>query len=370
MTGQLTNSLTGQTLEFPYGGATASPFTFSRSVPDTGAPALLSGWSATFTSGNNSATTVFTDIPSAQQQLGFVTNVAFSGSTLTPTITWDAPNGTAVDGYRIRLWDKSRRVGGMADLVWGGVSTTTGLATIPAVFGSTTTPLTLDFTHNYVIEILALDKRDETSASLGNPNLVARSRSFFDFTPVLGMPDRRYLPTAGPDGVYHYDINVVGGAMTYIDPLVAVGYDYEIGVGDPKIRSVLLPANIGDGSYDIFTFAPGGSLNLVAHDWRGGDIFDFGATGVDRFRVSGIESSADLNPNNVNAFVAGLTFTNDGRFTGTQTPLSVEVAVAEPASIAVLTLGLIGLAMLRTHRPSKKMTVAAMYEKQAWAHWS
>ena len=48
--------------------------------------------------------------------------------------------------------------------------------------------------------------------------------------------------------------------------------------------------------------------------------YAFAAGGVDRFRILGIEALAALDPNDAVAFVTGLTFTDDGRFTGTMTP--------------------------------------------------
>ncbi len=79
-------------------------------------------------------------------------------------------------------------------------------------------------------------------------------------------------------------------------------------------------------------------------DLTGGDQFFFGGMGVDRFSIRGIEVSAGLDPNNVTAFITGLTFVSDGTFTGTMTPLTVDTsAVPEPATMLRLGSGLLVL---------------------------
>jgi hypothetical protein len=45
-------------------------------------------------------------------------------------------------------------------------------------------------------------------------------------------------------------VSVPGRQTIFIDPFVAIGYDYAIGAGDPNFASVRLP-NVGDGNFDL-----------------------------------------------------------------------------------------------------------------------
>lgn len=146
-----------------------------------------------------------------------------------------------------------------------------------------------------------------------------------------------------PGGGYVFDVQVLASQPVFIDPFVAVGYLYEIGSGDPLFQSVSLPIGIGDDQYVLI-------IDGQAFPLGGGDIFDFTAhgfgSGVSRFEVAGIEPAALVDPGNPQAFVTRLTFMSDGRFTGTQTPVTTffDGSVPAPASASLL---LLGLALLR-----------------------
>jgi hypothetical protein len=64
----------------------------------------------------------------------------------------------------------------------------------------------------------------------------------------------------------------------------------------------------------------------------------FDGAGVDRFRITGIETSAGLDPNSPTAFVTGLTFADTGHASMHMIPL-VQV-VPEPETYAMLMAGL------------------------------
>jgi hypothetical protein len=66
--------------------------------------------------------------------------------------------------------------------------------------------------------------------------------------------------------------------------------------------------------------------------------------------VLGIEESAGLDPNDPTAFIAGLTFTGDGEFTGTMDPL----VTPEPATLVLFGSTMAGLGLAaRWRRPRR-----------------
>jgi uncharacterized protein (TIGR03382 family) len=130
----------------------------------------------------------------------------------------------------------------------------------------------------------------------------------------------------------------------FIDPLIAVGYEYELDTAGVFFTSVLLPF-IGDGLYGIEVWS--GSEWLARGEAVAGNVFAFGAD-VSRFRVVGIEQEAGLDPDDTQAFVTGLTFSAPGRISMSQTP----IVVPEPASILMALGGLAVVGALGRRRRS------------------
>ena len=165
--------------------------------------------------------------------------------------------------------------------------------------------------------------------------------------PVPGSsPAGPLLPGGGGPGRFDFTFTVgdqgVGtDSLIFIDPDVAVGYDYQVN-GGPNVASVLLPTGVGDDLYDLHLW--NGSAFAFSQTLTGGSEFDFLAGGVDRFRILGIEEAAGLSVDDPLAFVTGLTFTGSGGVDLTMTP----IPVPEPASLSVLALG--ALALLRRRR--------------------
>lgn len=119
-------------------------------------------------------------------------------------------------------------------------------------------------------------------------------------------------------GGFVFDVAVVGGQPVFIDPAVAVGYDYATGAGDPLFQSVRLPIGFGDS---LYTVTAGGASAIVPggrrHDLRSAA----NPAGVPAFRVTGIEPTAYVDPKDPRGFPTEVTFAASGRFTGTQTPI-------------------------------------------------
>ncbi len=163
-------------------------------------------------------------------------------------------------------------------------------------------------------------------------------------------PDNPLLPVVN-NGQFVFDFNVELNQTVFIDPIVAIGYDYEVTSG-PNFQTVLLPTGIGDDLYDLFLFDD----TLMDYtdsgiDLAGGSVHNFGPGGVDRFRILGIETEAGLDPNDTEAFVTGVSFTSAGRVQMTQTPISFDTdpggpgPIPEPSTVVLFATGLLGLGL-------------------------
>lgn len=123
----------------------------------------------------------------------------------------------------------------------------------------------------------------------------------------------------GAGGSFVFDAAVVANKSVFIDPPVAVGYDFAIGPGDPFFTSVRLPIGFGDNQYTVTA----GSQSTIVAAGVVVDLRSRGApSGVSAFRVTGIETSEYVDPADARAFPAELTFFASGQFTGSQTPLT------------------------------------------------
>ena len=248
---------------------------------------------------------------------------------------------------KLSIYDLERRIEGtdMADRIF----------IEDALGGTFTIPDgELEPDHLYSVQITT----DILYASGTNPSgssragaIRSRSRAFFDFSTgplpdVLPDDAPLFLPSVevgGPQPIFNFDNAVLADAIAFYDPLVAVGYDFAIGEGDPLFGSVLLP-DVGDGLFEVLV--PDGEGFAALATIAAGEAFDLG--GVAAFRVAEIEAEAGLDPEDATAFVTGLSFVADGQFTGTMTPITAEVApIPLPAEGPLMAAALGALAAAR-----------------------
>lgn len=148
------------------------------------------------------------------------------------------------------------------------------------------------------------------------------------FLPIASGRPFRFRFVVGPGGLGRL-------VPVFVDPIVAIGYDYEVS-GGPLFESVLIPDALPNGDSD-FSIEYG---NIVEPIVAGSQYF-FPTGGIDKFRITGINVDEGLNPDDPLAFVTGLTFTGDGEVTVTQNPLTETVPEPSPiVSLAFLGLGL------------------------------
>jgi hypothetical protein len=330
-----------RTLALPYAGATALPDQFSAGIAAN--PNYYGAWQLNFTNGTDTASIMTPVIAAGLSAMPFVSDVSITSGGAATTMSWKLPTAApnTVDAVRINLYDHGRvnLAGTRADTVLNvTLAASTTSFTLPQVLATGAGLVTGNL---YTAEINLLD----FGANVIGPqhDLRNRSRLYVDFVAGSTGGQAVYLPVVAP-GVngaaptFNFNVSSVGSQQpVYIDPEVAVGYQYQTGAGNPNFASVLLPAGIGDGAY-VVQLADGTAFSV-----QGGKAFNFAAGGVASFKVLGIETSAGLAPNDTSAFVTGLTFTADGAFTGSMTPILT--SVPEPATLALWLAGLAVLAV-------------------------
>jgi hypothetical protein len=161
----------------------------------------------------------------------------------------------------------------------------------------------------------------------------------------------------GPDGSFQFTFTPTPMVPIFIDPLIAIGYDYQITAGSNRILKVVLPVLAGDlDGYQIYALgniSAGGLLGTVL----GGQTFSFAGNGVTGFSVRGIDEAAVLDPSNPTAFVTGLTFATSEVVSMSQIPVTVE-AVPEASSWLLMAVGLAAL-VRPARRPARSARITA-----------
>lgn len=152
----------------------------------------------------------------------------------------------------------------------------------------------------------------------------------------------------------------------YYDPVVAVGYEFDVLLGKSPFTSVIIPFDYGDGVFDLFLFNDLlGDFTDSGFDLFTGIEFDFItelgiSEGLTRFSIRGIEISAGIDPTDPAGFVTGLKFSDTLPIGFSMSALSFDTdadtgasAVPEPSSFAMLAIGLFFLG--RFHRRNKRI---------------
>lgn len=325
-------------------------------------PSLGGAWTLTFGNGPDrlTTTTPVLGAPPGSPPVPFPVNVTISGSGSNPTFKWTIPVGFTPDAIRLVVFDKTAPslANGMKDVVhvqaFGGDARE---YTVPTLLSS---GQTLKEGNNYSLMLQVVETRGHVPLVGANAPLgpiANRSSSFFDFAVLeASAPPQVLLPTVGPapdpgtgfGPTYHFTATVRAGEQMFIDPVVAIGYKYATGIGDPNFASVTLP-EVGDNLYNL-SFLEGPNLMQVILGANAQFLFPLG--GVNAFDVTGIEKSAMLDPRNVTAFITGLTFVSDGSFTGTMTPLIAPTP--EPTTMFLFGMTAAGLGWRRLRERRRK----------------
>ena len=268
-----------------------------------------------------------------------VNNLQFAGgSPTTPSFEWEDPG--PVDAVIVSVFDlNSVSPGAGADRIFESSANSDNTSfTIP--------PGVLEADGRYAFAVrpaLLRTSGTNPSGSSQSGSLLSQSTTFFEFsTGSTPLPPGAFLPqvsnsTGTP--IFNFNNPVVANQIQFYDPFVAIGYDYQIGDNNPNFASFILP-EIGDNLFDLYLFNDTLSDFVFETIVGSGSEYFFDAQGVDRFRILGIETDAGIDPTDGTAFVSGLSFVDDGLFTGTMTPISTFVdnpsSVPLPATLPML----------------------------------
>jgi len=166
--------------------------------------------------------------------------------------------------------------------------------------------------------------------------------------------------------LYSFHVAEVGpsAGVTFLDPVVATGFIYTVGAGDPLFASVDPITNVGSGVYQLLVWnAVTSTFDLVDSALAAGTTFNFltaFANGVSKFEITGIDPNAGLDPTDIAAFITGLTFTGPGSFTGTMEAIEATIpgTTPLPATWILMLSGIVGFGFVSHRRKGRSANFA------------
>ncbi len=208
-------------------------------------------------------------------------------------------------------------------------------------------------------EFASIEERDEKEAQINEfvqnlyPEVYTDAYIGYNLTGLTELadgvtPHNPLLPDSGatPEEGFQFTFEPNANDFTFIDPEVSVGYDYKV-VDGANFLAVLLPEGIGDNLYDLFLInEETGEFEDSGIDLTGGEAYSFGEEGLSLFRIMGIETDENLDPDNPLAFVTGLKFLTDGEVSVSQTAIT-QTVIPVPPSLLLFMSGIVGLSFRR-----------------------
>lgn len=163
-------------------------------------------------------------------------------------------------------------------------------------------------------------------------------------------PENPIMPISEGEDGWAFDFDVDFDEIVFIDPDVAVGYDYFVDSGS-NFASVILPDGF-NANYELWL--------MGANGWEFSQFLDanfrhfFETGGVSQFRILGIDTSNMVDPTDPNAFVTGLSFVDAGNQQVRQVALTEFVPdatnVDEPNPLMLLLVGCGFIALQRKRK--------------------